>query len=290
MVATGFDLHRCFSVVGLVVVFAAAPAAAEKKPAHPLDDACRDGNAAACCQRLQGAPLGDRDPKRAKGTNTITVDLRGRSSAPTLSDRSILAFEKPMKVVVKAAPGLPVLLVNGTGKDAEMVRGEVAKGGELSLRVERFHPDARLFSTGICKTQPAGLRVSPKPQIVGVLGRSKAVGLGLEGSIANSSLNQAFDAAAAEMNRGRELYNSSCKACHSLDGTRLVGPTFRNLAGSTVELSDGRKVKADRAYLRRAIVEPHKDVRKGYPPAMPPFRRNDADIDALVLFIQTQHD
>lgn len=286
-------MWACFAL-GFLCVGAPDAVAKDSSPQHPLDKACLDGNAAACCQRLQGQEVGNKDPERSKDRhNRIDIDLRGRFSAPKLSDGSTLATGKPMKVVVKAAPGLPVVLTNGNGKAAELVRGVVPASGEVTLRIQRFDRDARLFSSGICKTRPKGLRVSPKPLLLGALGNadgSTALTAALESKLNGSALQKTLDESAAKLKRGRSLYDSSCKACHSLDGTKLVGPTFRNLANSTVELSDGRKVKADAAYIRRAIVEPHKDVRKGYPPAMPPFRRADADIDALVFFIQTQHD
>src|SRR5271167_209928 len=45
--------------------------------------------------------------------------------------------------------------------------------------------------------------------------------------------------------RGRELYQADgCSGCHSLDGTRGTGPSWKGLAGSQVKLSDGRTLTA----------------------------------------------
>ena len=55
-----------------------------------------------------------------------------------------------------------------------------------------------------------------------------------------------------------------CTACHSTNGSPRSGPSFKALAGSTVTLSTGQTVMADDAYLRRAILDPDTDVRKGY--------------------------
>lgn len=64
---------------------------------------------------------------------------------------------------------------------------------------------------------------------------------------------------------GEELYRQyACASCHSLDGREGTGPTFQGLAGSTVTLDDGKKAKADAAYLEKAIVDPDADVTKGY--------------------------
>ena len=64
---------------------------------------------------------------------------------------------------------------------------------------------------------------------------------------------------------GEDLYRRyACASCHSLDGREGTGPTFKGLAGSTVTLEDGKKVKADAAYLEKAITDPDADVTKGY--------------------------
>src|ERR1035437_5345921 len=54
------------------------------------------------------------------------------------------------------------------------------------------------------------------------------------------------------------IENNGCTACHSLDGTKMVGPTFKALYGSTVEVKTSgieRKVKVDSTYLKTSILE-----------------------------------
>jgi cytochrome c oxidase subunit 2 len=64
---------------------------------------------------------------------------------------------------------------------------------------------------------------------------------------------------------GEKQYRQyACAGCHSLDGRDGTGPTFKGLAGSMVTLEDGKKVKADAAYLKKAITDPDADVTKGY--------------------------
>ncbi len=63
------------------------------------------------------------------------------------------------------------------------------------------------------------------------------------------------------------LKGNGCLACHSLDGTRLVGPSFKGVYNSqTVVVTDDGEitVTADEAYLKRAIYEPNAEVVKGY--------------------------
>jgi len=81
-----------------------------------------------------------------------------------------------------------------------------------------------------------------------------------------------------------------CLACHSLDGTRGVGPTFKGLYGSQVTvLVDGvtQTVTADDAYLRESIRAPAAKVVEGFPPIMPTFSdMQDDQVAALVEFIK----
>jgi cytochrome c oxidase subunit 2 len=90
----------------------------------------------------------------------------------------------------------------------------------------------------------------------------------------------AFDAWAAEQKAAaEELANApgpdagraaaqslGCFACHTVDGSQLVGPTWRGLYGRTIELEDGSTVTADDAYIKQSILEPQSQVHKGFPP------------------------
>jgi cytochrome c oxidase subunit 2 len=74
---------------------------------------------------------------------------------------------------------------------------------------------------------------------------------------------------AVDENSGlKVLEKNGCVACHSVDGTKLVGPTFKGLYNSSrTVMTDGAKrtVKADEAYLKSAITNPNADVVDGYP-------------------------
>jgi cytochrome c oxidase subunit II len=90
--------------------------------------------------------------------------------------------------------------------------------------------------------------------------------------------------------KGKALFESSaCLGCHSTDGSPKVGPTLKGIFGSTVELSDGKSVKADEEYLRESIVEPNEKVVKGFQPIMPSFKATlkDDDIAAIIAYMKT---
>jgi cytochrome c2 len=68
---------------------------------------------------------------------------------------------------------------------------------------------------------------------------------------------------------GQGLYASlGCQGCHSLDGSKSTGPTFKGLFGSKVMLTNGQTVTADEAYLLDSIVDPDKEIVKGYQPGV----------------------
>lgn len=63
------------------------------------------------------------------------------------------------------------------------------------------------------------------------------------------------------------LRNNACTSCHSLDGSKLVGPTFQNLYGEPRQvIVDGQEITmvADSAYIYTAIIDPDKELVKGY--------------------------
>lgn len=91
--------------------------------------------------------------------------------------------------------------------------------------------------------------------------------------------------------RGKQLYTQwGCQTCHSTDGSKLAGPTFKGLFGKDEELTDGSKVKVDENYIRESILNPNAKVVKGFAPVMPVFQGQlkDPQIDALIAFIKEQ--
>ena len=63
------------------------------------------------------------------------------------------------------------------------------------------------------------------------------------------------------------LRGTGCLACHSLDGSKLVGPSFAGLYGSQRTVTEGnteKTVTADEAYIISSIYDPNKEVVAGY--------------------------
>lgn len=93
---------------------------------------------------------------------------------------------------------------------------------------------------------------------------------------------------------GEELFNSSCIACHSTDGSRRIGPSMKGLWGSSVKHSDGTSATVDDAYFREAVLEPGRRINARWcrsPPcfsSMPPYegQLTEAQIRLLADFVR----
>jgi cytochrome c oxidase subunit 2 len=89
---------------------------------------------------------------------------------------------------------------------------------------------------------------------------------------------------------GMLLYESKgCSVCHSLDGTRHDGPSWKGIYGQPVELSTGKTVMVDENYVRESIMDPQAKVVKGFEPVMPTFQGmlRERETKALIDFIKT---
>jgi len=86
----------------------------------------------------------------------------------------------------------------------------------------------------------------------------------------------------------KALETNGCLGCHSLDGTRRVGPSFKGLIGSSQVVTAGgrqRAVTVDEAYVRRYILDPNRDIIEGFRPLMPRVQLDDRTLDAIVALI-----
>ena len=91
--------------------------------------------------------------------------------------------------------------------------------------------------------------------------------------------------------RGQVLaVNNGCLACHSIDGSISVGPSWKGLYEREVPLSDGSTAIADDLYIRESIADPNAKVVEGFPPSVMPAifgsTLSDSDIEAITDYIK----
>lgn len=87
--------------------------------------------------------------------------------------------------------------------------------------------------------------------------------------------------------QGRQLaQNRGCLACHSIDGSAGVGPTWKGLYGKKETLTDGKIVVVNDKYLTESVRDPNAKIVKGFAPIMPPSPFSDQEMAALIAFIK----
>jgi cytochrome c551/c552 len=96
------------------------------------------------------------------------------------------------------------------------------------------------------------------------------------------------DFAGPPKDRGEKLYRKlGCAQCHTIDGTKLVGPSWKDVWGKTETLTGGAKVLVDKAYVTESILQPQAKIVDGFPPSMPPFVLKDEQIGWIIAFLQS---
>ena len=89
------------------------------------------------------------------------------------------------------------------------------------------------------------------------------------------------------------LRNTGCLACHSLDGSKLVGPSFKGLYGAQRNVISGnteKSVIADDAYIVNSIYNPDAEVVADYPKGLMKSYQSlllVSDISIITDYLQT---
>ena len=91
---------------------------------------------------------------------------------------------------------------------------------------------------------------------------------------------------------GALLVTKRCGGCHTVDGSAGIGPTFQNVYGHTVKLTDGTSIEADENYIRESIVNPQRQIVAGFEPVMPTFKGQlkDKEILAIIEYLKELSD
>jgi cytochrome c oxidase subunit 2 len=85
---------------------------------------------------------------------------------------------------------------------------------------------------------------------------------------------------------------NACTTCHSMDGSKIIGPSFKGLYGrkSVVVTDAGEKeMVADDEYIKRSILEPNAEVVKGFNKGLMQSYKDKisaADLDKIVDYFK----
>jgi cytochrome c oxidase subunit 2 len=89
---------------------------------------------------------------------------------------------------------------------------------------------------------------------------------------------------------GLEVYiRQACSTCHTIDGSKSTGPTFKGLYAKKEKLQDGSTVEVDEEYLRESIVDPKAKLVDGFQPVMQPYEEilTKVEIDAVIDYLKS---
>ena len=92
------------------------------------------------------------------------------------------------------------------------------------------------------------------------------------------------------------MINQGCNACHSSDGTKIIGPSYLNIFGTKqLVIRDGLEVTVtvDEEYIKRAIFEPNTEIVKGYPKGLMQSYKsalNDDDVKKIIEYLKSLND
>jgi len=92
---------------------------------------------------------------------------------------------------------------------------------------------------------------------------------------------------------GELLYSRhGCAVCHTIDGTKLVGPSFLNMYGYEFDTVEGTRIKVDQVYVKESILTPNASVIAGFQPVMTPYEGvlDDREIEAITAWLDSMSD
>lgn len=94
-------------------------------------------------------------------------------------------------------------------------------------------------------------------------------------------------------NGQRIMKNIGCFACHTIDGNKLVGPSFKGIYGHKVTVETGgaeREVTVDDEYIKKSIYDPNADLVKGFNKGLMLSYKgqlSDDDVNQIIEYLKT---
>lgn len=89
---------------------------------------------------------------------------------------------------------------------------------------------------------------------------------------------------------GAALYKTkACITCHSVDGSKMTGPSWKGLWQGKQPLEGGSVATVDEEYIRESIVNPAAKIAQGYANQMPSYQGllNKKEIAAITEYIKS---
>jgi len=240
--------------------------------------------------RLAGkdGKLGQTDISHISAANPFGLnpdDPNGQDDTLVAGQEIHMPLNKPVKVILRSQDVLHDFYVPEFRTRMNMVPGMITSFWLTPTKAGRFevlcaqlcgvgHYDMR--SAVVVEDEESFKRwLAAQPTLASLSQHSE------EGAVADWAMSDVGK-------QGRLLAQArGCTACHSVDGSPGVGPSWKGLYGKMEVMSDGSTVKADEAYLHESIVSPQARIVKGFSPVMPPQQLSEAEVTALIDYIKT---
>ncbi|MBX7144579.1 MAG: cytochrome c oxidase subunit II [Oligoflexia bacterium] len=222
---------------------------------------------------------------RTVPADAITIDVRGQkwkwdfeySNGKKTTSELVVPVNKPIKLVISSRDVLHSFFLPSMRVKKDAVPGQYTYLWFRPIKEGVF----QAFCTEYCGKDHSAM-----------LAKLHVVSEAEFGRWLNDRSEEALMAKLGPAERGKALFQQKgCNACHSLDGSRLVGPSLMKLVGRTEKLSDGSEQVVDENYIKESILDPNKKVVATFPPnVMPAFagQLSDEDVDGLIAFIRAQ--
>jgi cytochrome c oxidase subunit 2 len=171
------------------------------------------------------------------------------------SDSLIVPINEPVILDLVALDVLHSLYIPAFRVKEDMVPGQ----DKVMWFIPGTEGEFDLFCTEYCGLEHSymftGVKVLPKEEFDAWMTDTTAVVA--VASTEKSLSEQGFDV----------LRRNGCNACHSSDGSKLMGPSYLGLWGNTFTVTTGREereVTADEEYIKRSIFDPNADIVEGF--------------------------
>jgi cytochrome c oxidase subunit 2 len=183
------------------------------------------------------------------------------------------------------------------GKEGKLADGSSYKMDENYIRESILYPQKKTVAGYPAMGMPSYQGQLSDDDITGIIEFIKTV----DGSqkveaapvLATQKKASAAAAGASPADRGKALINDAgnlCATCHSIDGSKMVGPSFKGLWGRKEKISDGSEVVVDEAYIKESIWKPAAKIVAGYGPVMPAMyegKLTEENVNDIIEYLKT---
>jgi cytochrome c oxidase subunit 2 len=233
--------------------------------------------------RMPGADgkLGLSETRHVSPTNPFGLDPAdpaGQDDILISSDEVHLPLNKPVKVVLRSNDVLHDFYVPPFRARMNTVPGQVSTFWFTPTKVGRYEA----MCSQLCGVGHPNMRAHV------VVEEAAGYQAWLKGLKTFAVTQRPVSAEGGPVEQGRALADAKgCVACHTVDGSTRVGPTWKGLYGKSENMRDGSTALVDDAYLRAFIRDPQARGVKGFTPVMPKIPLSDEELAALVAYIKS---